>query len=47
MISIIKFKKCMANASIFDIIIGKLNYWEKLYLFILFEVNKNLEIGFY
>ena len=47
MIFIIKFKKHIAGASIFDIIIGKFYYKKKLCLIILFEINKNLKVGFY
>ena len=47
MISTIEFERRMASASIFDIIIGKFCYKKKLYLIILFKVDKNLEINFY
>ena len=47
MISIVKLKKYIAGTSIFGIIIGKLYYKKKLYLIILFEVNKSLKVGFY
>ena len=47
MISIIELKRCIANANIFGIIISKLYHKKKLYLIILLEINKNLEISFY
>ena len=47
MIFVVKFKGCMANASIFDIIIGKLRHTKKLCLVILFKINKSLKIDFY
>lgn len=37
----------MANILIFDIIIHKFNYKQKLYLMILFEIYKILKINFY
>ena len=37
----------MINTNIFGIIIGKLYYKKKLYLIILFKINKNLKINFY
>ena len=46
-ISIIELKKHVADVSIFDIIIGKLNYWYKPCLIILFKIDKNLKINFY
>ena len=47
MISAIKLKKCVSDTSILSIIINKLCYKKKLYPIILFEVDKNLKIGFY
>ena len=47
MISALKFKKHVANASIFGIIIGKFCYKKKLCLVILFEIDENSKIGFY
>ena len=47
MIFAIEFKKCVANISIFGIIIGKLCYKKKLYLIILLKVDKNSEVDFY
>ena len=46
-ISIVKLKKYIANISIFDIIISKYYYKKKLYLIILFKINKNTKISFY
>ena len=37
----------MASIDIFGIIVNKLHNKKKLYLIILLEVDKNLEIGFY
>ena len=37
----------MAGASIFGIIISKLCHKKKLYLIILFKINKSSKIGFY
>ena len=47
MVSAIEFKRHVANASILGIIVGEFCYEKKLYLVILFEVNKNLKVGFY
>ena len=46
-ISVIKFKKSIANTNIFDIIIGKLCIKKKLCLIILFKVNKDPKLGIY
>ena len=45
MISAIELQKHIVNASILDIIISKLYYKKKLYLIILFKVNKSPKIG--
>ena len=37
----------MADASILDIGVSKLNYKKKLYPVILLEIDKSLKIGFY
>ena len=37
----------MANISIFTIIIGKFRNKKKLYLVILFKIDKDLKIGFH
>ena len=42
-----KLKKYIANINIFGIIISKFYYKKKLYLIILFKINKNFEIYFY
>ena len=42
-----ELKKYVIDTSIFKIIISKFCYEKKLYLIILIEVDKNLEIGFY
>lgn len=47
MIAIIGFKRYMAGAYIFRIIIDKLSYCKKLSSIILPIVNKNLDVGFY
>ena len=47
MISAIKLKRRIIGASISDIIISKFYYKKKLYLIILFEINKNLKPDFY
>ena len=47
MISVIKLKRHMANASIPGIIIGKFCHEKKLCPIILLKVDKNLEVGFY
>ena len=47
MIFIVEFKKYIASTSIFSIIIGKLYYKKKLYLIILFKVDKSLKIEVY
>ena len=47
MISTIKFKKCVAGASILDVNVGELRHGKKSYLIILLEVDKGSKIGFY
>ena len=47
MISAIKLEKCVINAGILGIIVGKLCYKKKPYSIILLEVDKNSEIGFH
>ena len=47
MIFTIEFKKYMADAGIFGIIISKLYYGKKPCLIILLKVDKGLKIGFY
>ena len=47
MISAIKLKKHIIDASIFGVIIGKLSHREELCLIILIEVDKGSNIDFY
>ena len=47
MIFILELKKYVASASIFNIIISKFYYKKKLYLIILFKIDKSLKISFY
>lgn len=47
MISAVEFKKRVLGASILSIIMGKLCHKKKLYPIILFEIDKDLKIGFY
>ena len=47
MISAIKFKRYVASAGIFGIVIGKLRHGKKLYPIILLNVDKGLEVGFH
>ena len=47
MIFVVELKKHVANASIFNINIGKFRHKKKLYLVILFKIDKNLKINFY
>ena len=47
MISIIKIKICIASIYMFSIIISKFCYNKKLYLVILFQVDKNLKVSLY
>ena len=47
MIFAVKLKRYIANASILDIIVGKLYYRQKLYPVILLEDNKNSKVSFY
>ena len=47
MISVVEFKGCVANASIFGIIVSKLYYRNKLCLIILIKINKGLKVSFY
>ena len=42
-----KLKKCVANASILGIIIGKLHYEKKPSSIILLKVVKSLEVGYH
>ena len=46
-IFVIKLKKYIVNIGIFGIIVSKLYYKKKLYLIILFKVDKDLKISFY
>ena len=47
MISIIELEKCVAGASIFDIIIGKLCTKKKPCPIVLFDIDKSSKVGFY
>ena len=47
MISAIEFKRCVAGADVFGVIVTKLPYGKKLYQIILLEVDKSLELDFY
>ena len=47
MISAIKLEKCVANAGILGIIVGKLRYEKKSCPIILLKVDKSSEIGFH
>ena len=47
MISVVELKKCVAGASIFDIIISKLCHGKKICPIILLKFDKNLEVDFY
>ena len=47
MIPAIELKKCMANASILGIVIGKLCHGKKPCPIILFKVDKDSEVSFY
>ena len=47
MIFTVELKRCMASGSIFGIIVSKLDHRKKLYLIILFKVDKSLKVGFY
>ena len=47
MIFKVEFKKHMADASIFDIIISKFCYKKNLCLIILFNVHESSKINFY
>lgn len=46
-ISTIEYKKYIASIYIFSIIVSKLHHKNKLYLIILFKVNKKPKIDFY
>ena len=37
----------MPNISIFDIIVNKLYFYQKFYIVVLFEIDKNLELYLY
>ena len=43
----VEFKKRIAGAGIFGVVIFKLNYWQKAYRVILLSVHKGSEICFY
>ena len=45
MISAVEFKRYIAGASIFSIIIGEFRHKKKLCLVILFKIHKSLKIG--
>lgn len=47
MIAIVKFKKHMIRANIFNIILYKLNYWLEFCLIILLIFIKNLKINLF
>ena len=47
MIFAVEFKRHIADANIFKIIIGKFYYKKKPWPIILFEINKSSKIGFY
>ena len=47
MISTIKLKKYMVDASIFGIIVDKFCHKKKLYPIILFKIDKNLKRSFH
>ena len=47
MISAIELKKCVANASIFGIVVGKFCYGKKPCPIILLKVDKGSEVGFH
>ena len=47
MISTVELKKYIASASIFCIIIGEFCHKKKLYLVILFEINKGSKVSFH
>ena len=47
MVAAVQFKRCVANAGIFCIIIGKFSHREESYPVVLLEVDKGLEVGFY
>ena len=47
MIYVVELKRYKAGTGIFGIIISKLCYRNKLYLIILFKVNKNSKLSFY
>ena len=42
-----KLEKFVASTGIFGVVIGKLRHRKKLYLNILLEVDKDLEVGFH
>lgn len=44
---VLQLKRCIANASVFYIIIGKVSYWKKFCLIILLKIDKGLEVDFY
>ena len=46
-ISLVKLKRYIANVDIFGIIISKFCHKKKLYLIILFKVDKSSKIGFH
>ena len=47
MVFVIELKRCVTNAGIFGIVIGKLCHKEEPCPIILLKVNKGLEIGFH
>ena len=47
MIFAIELEKCVADASIYGIVFGKLCHKKKPCPIILFQVDKSLEVGFY
>ena len=47
MISLIELEKYVTNTGILDIVVSKLYHRKKLYLVILFKIDKDSKIGFY
>ena len=47
MIFAIELKKCVADAGVFGVIVGKLCYGKKPCSIIMLKVHKGLKIGFY
>ncbi len=43
----VEFKRCVADARILDVVVGKLSYWKESSPIVLLIIDKNFEVSFY